>query len=285
MKHSDLRYGMKHAHPALVQTFKEAIDAGFRHLDTAECYLTRIDVGTAVEQSGIDRSEFWITDKWDQGWLMDGKVFKSRSPSGPYESIKKCLELMHLSHLNLFLIHGPYFTKETCNVTVEEAWKQMEQIYEEGLADNIGVSNFDVPLLKRVFKVCKYKPQVDQIEYHLYLQQKEIVDFCKKNDILVEAFSPLTPMFSDRVGKNRPLNDIIARLCKKYNVEPNLLLLRWVYQSGVLPLTTSSNPQRMKYTFKIFDFELEPEDFNELQRIGQTFHYRGFFENYFERKE
>ncbi len=273
---------MEHAHPILVKTFSEAIKAGFRHLDTAECYLTRVDVGVAIKKSGIDRSEFWITDKWDQGWLINGKVFKSRSPSGPYESIKKGLELMHLKHLDLFLIHGPYLTDETCSVTVEEAWKQMERIYDEGLADNIGVSNFDVPLLKRVLKICKYKPQVDQIEYHLYLQQQYILDFCRSNNILVEAFSPLTPMFSDRVGKNRPLDSLIPKLCEKYKVEPNLLLLRWVYQSGVLPLTTSSNPQRMRDTFKIFDFEIEPEDFDELQKVGQTFHYRGFFENYFE---
>ncbi|QPG74544.1 hypothetical protein FOA43_001875 [Brettanomyces nanus] len=285
MKFNKPEYSMTIENPQLTKVFIDTIGAGFNHLDTAECYLTRLEIGKAVNESGVDRSKMWITDKYDQGWVLNGILYRSNSPSGPYSSLKKGLKLMNLDYIDLFLIHGPYFMKATCNVTVEDAWLQMERLLDEGLTRNIGVSNFDIPLLKRVLKVCKYKPQVDQIEYHLYLQQEETRNFCKENDILVEGFAPLTPIIESKVGHDKPLEPVIKEMCQKYNVEANQLLLRWNYQSGVLPITTSSNIDRMKNTFKMFDFVLEKDDFDRLKEVGKRYHYRGFFNDYFERSK
>ena len=266
----------------IVKIIMDALKAGFNHLDTAESYLTRIEIGEALKRSNVDRSKLWITDKFNQGWVLDdGQVMHSSSPSGPYDSLKKGLKVMGLEYVDLFLIHGPYFTPETCDITLEEAWKQMERLQKEGLAHNIGVSNFSASSLKKLYDFAEVKPQVDQVEYHLYEQEPTLIEFCRSYDIFVEAYTPLTPMFASKVGENRPLNPVIEKLCKKYSVEPNQLLLRWVYQSGVLPITTSSKLSRMVETFKIFDFELEKVDFDLLQNVGKSFHYRHYFHNAF----
>lgn len=280
-KRTDPTLGMDIADESLVQILVNSLKAGFRHLDTAEFYLTRIEVGKAIKQSGLDRSEVWVTDKYDPGWhLDDGTVFFSNSPTGPYDSIKKGLKLMGLDSIDLFLIHGPYFGKNTSSITLKEAWKQMEQIKAEGLAKNIGVSNFDDYMLEELFQyVDKYPPQVDQVEYHLYQQEPRVIEFCKAHNMLVEGYAPLTPMFPSKVGENRPLEPVIKKLCEKYKVEPNQLLLRWVLQSGVLPITTSSNYDRMKNTFKVFDFEIDEEDFQLMKKTGEKFPFRAYFCN------
>ncbi|VEU19509.1 DEKNAAC100755 [Brettanomyces naardenensis] len=275
-KQSTPGLGMQVRDDEITNVIVSAIDSGFSHLDTAESYLTRIEVGDAVEKSGIDRSKLWITDKWDQGWVLGGQTYPSHSPSGPYESLKEGLKLLKTDHVELFLIHGPFFTKETSNITIEEAWKQMEQLVDEKLTRNIGVSNFDIEWLEKILKVCKYKPQVNQIEYHLYLQQEPVVEFCRKHEILIEGYSPLTPIRPEKFSKDvNPLKPVVEELSKKYNVDPSLLLLRWVYQSGVLPITTSSNPERQRNTFKFFDFKIDPEDFDRLKSVGQSVHFRG----------
>lgn len=282
-KWSDPKLSKDTVDETIVRIIMDALKAGFNHLDTAESYLTRIEIGEALKRSGVDRSKLWITDKYNQGWILDdGQVLRSGSPSGPYESLKKGLKMMGLKYVDLFLIHGPYFNPQTCDITLEEAWKQMERIQKEGLARNIGVSNFNASRLRKLYEIADVKPQVDQVEYHLYEQEPDLIEFCKDHDIFVEAYTPLTPMFASKVGENRPLNPIIDKLCYKYHVEPNQLLLRWVYQSGVLPITTSSKLSRMTETFKIFDFELEKTDFDLLQKVGKSFHYRHYFRNIFE---
>ncbi|KAH3664196.1 hypothetical protein OGAPHI_004547 [Ogataea philodendri] len=253
---------------------------GFTHLDTAEVYTTRVEIGQAIKDSKIPRDKLWVTDKWNQGW---GER-RSESPSGPYESLTKGLKLLGLDYVDLFLIHAPFFDGKGSDVTVEEAWKQMEQLVDEGKARNIGVSNFDEPILKKILAVSKYKPQVNQIEHHAYLQNQSpgIVDFCKKNEILVEAFSPLTPIVPAKV-KEGPLDPILAELSSKYGVNSGLILLRWVYQNGILPITTSTNKERLVETVKVWDFELEPADVEKITTASKDFHFRGFFKDYFEK--
>ncbi|ESW96154.1 hypothetical protein KL918_000102 [Ogataea parapolymorpha] len=267
---------------SLVDIIKFALTEGkFTHLDTAEVYTTRIEVGKAIAESGVPRNKLWITDKWNQGW---GGRHRSTTPSGPYESLVKGLELMKIDYVDLFLIHAPFFGEDANEVTVEEAWRQMERLVDEGKARNIGVSNFDVPVLQKILAFCKYKPQVNQIEYNPYLQEQSpgIVEFCKRNEILVEAFSPLTPIVPTKVTEG-PLDPVLKELESKYGVTNTLLLLRWVYQTGILPITTSTNKERLKDITKVWEFELEPSDVEKISAAGKKFHYRGFFQDYFEK--
>lgn len=259
----------------LVNIVTNALNAGFTHIDTAECYLTRVEIGEVLKRTGADRSKLWITDKWDTGWKLPDRLVASHSPKGPYSSLKKGLALTGLDQVDLFLIHAPFFGKGLHDIDLKEAWRQMEQIKEEGLARHIGVSNFGLDKLKEVLGLAqKYKAEVNQIEWHMYAQCPELLEFCKENGVLVEGFAPLRPLNTAAVGTGRPLEPVIEELCKKYNVEPNQLLLRASYQSGVLPITTSANFERMKGTFKMFEFELTPEDLAKLKAAGEKYSYR-----------
>lgn len=265
----------------IVKVLTDAINAGYRHLDGAEAYTTRLELATAVKRSGIPRDQFWITDKFDAGWPAINRP--SPSPSGPKESIEKGLKIFDTEYYDLFLIHSQFF--ELLDISIAEAWKQLEDCYEKGLVKNIGVSNFDVEHLEEIMKVAKYKPQVNQIEYHLYLQNQSegIFDYCYKNDILIEAYCPLTPILEHRINdENHPLKPIIQSLSEKYNVTANVLILRWVYQSGAIPITTSSNFERMKEYLTIFDFELSTDDFNLLKETGSTYKVRNMFAEHFD---
>ncbi|ODQ45886.1 hypothetical protein PICMEDRAFT_17144 [Pichia membranifaciens NRRL Y-2026] len=267
----------------IVDVLSNAIKAGFTHLDGAETYTTRGELALAVRNSGVPREQLWITDKFDQGWPHYDR--KSPSPSGPRESVLKGLETFQMEYYDLFLIHAQFFREDLVGLSIVEAWQQLEQCYEEGLVKNIGVSNFDVQHLQQIVDAAKYKPQVNQIEYNLYLQNQTegIADYCRKHEIQLEAYCPLTPILDARINdENHPLKPVIREMADKYNVSPNILALRWVYQSGVIPITTSSNFERMKQTFQIFDFELSEKDFNTLKSIGQTYTVRTHFNQYFD---
>lgn len=267
----------------LIKIFSNAIKAGFSHLDCAETYTTRRELSIAIQNSGFKRQDFWITDKYDQGWSVHNRP--SPSPSGPRESILKGLKIFNTNYYDLFLLHSPFYEPGMVDITLKEAWKQLEECFEQGLVKNIGVSNFDVKNLEYIMSFAKYKPQVNQIEYNLYLQDQSegITDYCKKNNIQLQAYCALTPILDSKIkDENHPLKPIIKEMCKKYNVEPNILVLRWVYQSGVIAITTSSNFERMKNTFKVFDFELSNEDFELLKKIGKTYKVRTRFVSYFE---
>lgn len=268
----------------IVDVISDAIRSGFRHLDCAEAYTTRPEMARAIELSGIPRDQLWITDKYDQGWPSVNRV--SLSPNGPKESIEKGLKIFNIDNFDLFLIHGQFFDQELVNISMLDAWRQLEDCYEKGLVKNIGVSNFDVEHLEQIMKIAKYKPQVLQIEYHLYLQNQSenIFQYCKDNNILIEAYCPLTPILENRINdENHPLKPIIKQMATKYDVEPSAIVLRWIYQSGVIPITTSSNFERMKKTFDIFNFELSDDDFQTLKDVGNSYKCRVYFGETFDK--
>lgn len=189
----------------LVEQVKDAIDAGFNHIDTAEAYCTHEEVGKALADYKSSREKIWVTDKYHpNSWAK-------RKCTGPIESIRLALKTMDLEYLDLYMLHRPDITKENAGIELEEAWRQMEQIFEEGLARNIGVSNFSVSSLEKIKSFCKYLPMVNQIEFNPYLQEQSpgILEYCQNNDIIVEAYSPLSPLFRARPG---PLDDILPGL-------------------------------------------------------------------------
>lgn len=247
----------------LIEGTKAAILAGFTHIDTAEAYSTHYEVGQGIKKSGVPRSQLFVTDKYSPGSPGTQKT------SGPYETLQNALRTLELDYVDLYLLHTPRITPETIGITLEEAWLQVENIFKDGLAKNVGVSNFSVEYLERINKVATVvKPQVNQIEFHAYLQGQSprILEFAKEHDILIEAYSPLAPLFRARPG---PLDDILPELEKKYAKNESQILLRWVYQQGILPLTTSSKVERLIDALNIFTFELDQEDFDKITKLGK----------------
>ncbi|CCH42265.1 Aldo-keto reductase family 1 member [Wickerhamomyces ciferrii] len=256
----------------LSSAISQALKVGVNHIDTAEIYTTHIEVAHGIKQSGIDRSNIWITDKYSPGF---GK-FKAPSKT-PYEAIQTAVKELEVDYIDLYLIHAQFFDLEnTHGVTIEQAWKDLEKAYEEGLVKNIGLSNFDVENTERILKIAKHKPSVLQIEFHPYLfnQSPGIVEFAQKNDILIEAYGPLTPLFRATDG---PLAPVTKELATKYGKTEAQILLRWVYQQGVLPITTSSNEERIRDALNIFSFDLSKEDEELIKETGSKYFFRGFF--------
>lgn len=266
----------------LVEVLKNAIDAGFTHLDTAEVYTTQGEMALAIKESQVKRENLWICDKADSGWP---EVDKKCISSGPKESCQRGLEIFGFEYFDQYLIHSPFFREDLIPISIEEAWMEMEELYLAGKCHVIGVCNFNVEELERIMKIAKVKPQVNQIEYHLYLQDQSegIIDYCKANDILVEAFAPLTPILDSKVGiENHPLKSVIKEMAEKYNVQESSICLRWIYQSGVLPVTTTSNRHRMDQAFEMFTFKLSDDDFNLLKETGSKLKVRTMFKKMFD---
>lgn len=251
----------------LVNMLKLAVKHGFVHLDTAECYTTRRDVGEALKQINLPRDELWITDKYH----CTGKDGMGNS-RGPYGSLKEGLKLMGIDYVDLFLVHTCYFNEA---YPIEKIWPEMERLKDEGLAHHIGVSNFDVTTLRKVLKLARHKPEVCQIEFHPYLQNQStgIINFLKSNNILVEAYAPLAPLSR---AKDGPLNEVLEKLSKKYGRSTTQILLKWVHQQGIVTLTTTSKESRMDDILDVFDFSLSPEDAKLISDTGNSYFFRAF---------
>lgn len=251
----------------LVDTLEKAVKHGFIHLDTAECYTTRRDVGVALKEINIPRKKLWITDKYHPT-----SKDKDGNPRGPYGSLKEGLEYMGIDYVDLFLVHTANFSDA---YPLEKVWPEMEKLLDEGLAHHIGVSNFDVPTIKKVLKIAKHKPEVCQIEFHAYLQDQSpgIVKFLKQNGILIEAYAPLSPLTRDTTG---PINAVVEKLAKKYGRTTTQILLKWIHQQGIVTITTTTKSSRMDDIMKVFDLELSPEDMKLITDTGNSHFYRGF---------
>lgn len=156
----------------------------------------------------------------------------------------------------------------------------MGRLLKEGHVKNIGVSNLTVDDLKEILEVATIKPQVNQIEFHPYLlnQTPEMKKFNDDNSIFTVAFSPLVPILKAKPG---PLDDTLVLLAEKYGKTETQIILRWVYQNGVLPVTTSSEKERLQHALDIFQFELEKEDMNKITELGKKKIFRGAIQSFF----
>ncbi|MBN2174644.1 MAG: aldo/keto reductase [Bacteroidales bacterium] len=221
-----------------------ALANGYRSIDTASFYRNEKGVGDAVRLSKIPREDIFITSKlWnsEQGYKNTYKAFESS------------LEKLQVSYLDLYLIHWPGGKKSV------DSWKAMEELYKEGKIRSIGVSNFLVKHLKEFLPECRIRPAVNQVEFHPWLVQPELLVFCKENKIQPEAWSPIM--------KGR-VNDIpvLKTIAEKYRKSPVQVVLRWDIQMGVITIPKSVKPERITSNAGIFDFEL---DENEMALISQ----------------
>lgn len=271
----------------LVDQLLLALKNGFYHIDTAEIYTTHKEVGAAVKRSGIPREDLWITTKYNPGFGSSQAM--SASPSA---SIETALKELETDYIDLFLVHSPFFSPETTHgYSHREVWDALVQAKKDGKVRHIGVSNHTAKHIEDIFGFVdpEFYPQVNQIEFHPYLQDqsKGIVEFCQKHDILVEAYSPLAPL--SRVNKDgeahidNPLEKLLPGLTEKYNKTPSQILLRYTLQRGILPITTSSKEERIKESLSVYDFKLSDEDVEKINETG-SFHFRAFFKEQFEGK-
>ena len=224
---------------------KCALDAGYRHIDTAAIYRNEESVGAAVRESGIDRKEIFVTSKvWN----------KCRGYDMVMSAFERTMSKLGLEYLDLYLIHWPAVAKHYDNwkeVNLD-TWRGLTELYKSGKVKAIGVSNF-LPHHLEVLMETEVAPMIDQIEFHPGFMQKETVDFCKKNGITVEAWSPL--------GTGKMLtNETLMSIAAKYNKSVAQLCIRWCVQHGILPLPKSVTPSRIAENADVFDFVISDED-------------------------
>lgn len=232
-----------------IKAVKCAIENGYRHIDTAASYGNEQSVGVAIEEAlaecNIKREELFITSKvWNT----------ERGYEKTIEAFEKTLKDLRLEYLDLYLIHWPANAKqfENWNEIDLDTWRAMTDLYKEGKIKAIGVSNFLEHHLKSLL-YTEIKPMVNQIEFHPGMMQKETVDFCVANNIVVEAWSPL--------GTGRMLsNDVLIKIAKKYNRSVAQICIRWALQNKMVPLPKSITPSRIIENTKVFDFEIEELD-------------------------
>ena len=262
------KYGVNSLDAKLVEGVEIALASGFTHLDGAEVYNTDRETGEGIRKSGVDRSSLFITDKYFAGDLS----YRARSTeANPYAALDASLTRYGIDYVDLYLLHAPFIKKETHGFDLAEAWGYLEKAKDDGKARAIGISNFTVEDIETILNLNpKYVPQVHQIEYNAYLQNQTpgIVDFNKKHGILTEAYSPLAPLYKGE--PDDALIKYVEEIGTKYNKNSGQVLLRWVLQNGILPITTSSKVDRLKQYLDVFDFALTDEELAKISQLGET---------------
>lgn len=237
--------------PELVSAVREAITQGYRSVDTAAIYANEEGVGHGIreglEAAGIERGDLFITSKVWNSELGYESTLKAYD-----ESLRK----LGLEYLDLYLIHWPVEGK------FKEAWRALETLYKAGRVKAIGVSNFQIHHLEELMKDAEIKPMVNQVEYHPRLTQLELIAFCKKHDIQLEAWSPL---MQGQLLEHKTLQEIATRHGKSVAQ----IIIRWDLQNGVVTIPKSIKAHRIAENADVFDFELSPEDMQLISGLNQ----------------
>ena len=229
-----------------VRSVAAAIEAGYRHIDTAQAYGNEESVGKGIRESGIDRKDLFVTTKlWNSNhsYKLTMRTFE--------ESMNK----LGLDYLDLFLIHwpNPIAFRDHWQEANAESWKAMEELYEAGKIRAIGVSNFRPHHIEEILKTAKVAPMVNQIRLCPGDTQDETVDWCREHGMVLEAYSPLG------IGQIFEVPEM-QKLAEKYHRSIAQVCIRWSLQRGYLPLPKSVTPSRIQENLKVFDFELSDED-------------------------
>jgi methylglyoxal/glyoxal reductase len=229
------------------QAVRHAIAAGYRHIDTAALYANERGVGQAIAESGISRKDIFVTSKvWNSDQGFDNTL----------RAFDKSMNLLGFEYLDLYLVHWPVKGKFI------DTWKALEKIYADGRVRAIGVSNFIQHHLEALLPHCNEIPMVNQMEFHPYLVQQDLINYCHTRNIRYEAWSPLAQ------GKIFSMLQIRS-LAVKYRKDAAQLVLRWNLQKGVVTIPKSVHKERIISNAQIFDFEISSEDMSTIDRLDR----------------
>ncbi len=224
----------------------DAIDTGYRLIDTAASYLNEIAVGNAIRKSGIAREDLFVTTKL---WVQDTGYEKTKL------AFEKSLNKLQLDYLDLYLIHQPYGD-------VHGSWRAMAELHKKGKVRAIGVSNFHPDRVMDLITFNEIVPMVNQVETHPFNQQIETQKFLTENGVQIESWGPFAE------GRNNLFqNEILTRIGTKCKKSVAQVVLRWLTQRGVIAIPKSVRKERMAENFNVFDFELSTEDMEAIATL------------------
>lgn len=257
----------------------EALRCGYRHIDCAYIYKNEKEVGQALDYAFrygiVSRDEIFVTSKL---WNAD------HAPARVEAAINRSLSNLQLKYLDLYLIHWPVALTEGTDfperadefidiqeVALADTWKAMAALKDKSLTRHIGVSNFNIPKINDLIAKTKLKPEVNQVEMHPYLQQKELVDFCHENKIIVTAYSPLgSGNIADKVGKIQDDSTIVS-IAAKHNATPSQVILAWGIRRGVVVIPKSVNADRIKENIGTLNLKLSTAEMLEINALDKNF--------------
>lgn len=231
-----------------VSNIRQALQAGYRHIDTASAYKNEIYIGQAIKESNLPREEIFVTSKvWKDSMGYEDTI----------KSFNNSLHNLGLDYIDLFLIHWPRNNDEKLNI---DTWKALEDLYKQKKVIAIGLSNFLKHHLEIILNNCEIVPMVDQLEFHPGLTRRETLNFCKEKNIVVEAWAPL--------GKGKMLqNEDLVRISNKYNKSVAQICIKWCLQNDVVPLPKTTNWNRMLENKDVFDFTISDEDMKFINNM------------------
>ena len=233
------------------EAVSNALEIGYRHIDTAEMYGNEKEVGEAVRASGLDRGDIFVTSKLNNAF---------HEPQDAREAFDTTLSDLGFDYVDLFLIHWPLPTLYDGDFV--STWKTLEEFHRDGRARSIGVSNFQIEHLRSLAAETDTVPAVNQIEVHPYFTNDAVRGYGQEHEIATEAWSP--------IAQGGVLEDsTITQIAEKVGKTPAQVVLRWHIQRGDIVFPKSVTPSRMKENFELFDFELEPDDVDEISALDQ----------------
>jgi diketogulonate reductase-like aldo/keto reductase len=235
------------------QAIAFALEIGYRHLDTAQSYRNEAQVGQAVIESGIPREEIFITTKVDNP--MQGAEKSARA-------LEESLEKLQTDYVDLYLIHWPdvrHFDRSL------ETWETLIKLQEQGKTKAIGVSNYTIKLIQQTIDSSSVIPAVNQVEFHPFLVQKDLLQYCRDQGVQLESYSPLA-------RAKRSDNPLLQRLADKYGKTPEQVILAWHLAHDLVTIPRSGNPDHIQANAEIFDIPLTPEEVDQID--GLDTHYR-----------
>lgn len=244
----------------VAEVIAEAVQVGYRHLDTASVYGNERSVGRAVKASGVARDELFVTTKaWNTEYGYDN-ILRA------FDNSQRRLDI---EHIDLYLLHWPDPTQIT------ESWRAMERLLQEESVRAIGVSNFRTTDLRLVLESANVPPACNQIEIHPYFTQPDVRLVCQQRDIQLVSYSPLgTGSWSDVPTSSKPVADpLIRQIAERYEVTPAQVILRWNLQHGWVPIPKSENKGRMRENIDLEGFALNEEEMTRIDALdtGQRF--------------
>lgn len=224
----------------------EAIDCGYRLIDTAASYMNEAAVGNAIKKSGVPREELFITTKV---WVQDVGYEKTKA------AFQKSLDLLQLDYLDLYLLHQPYGD-------IFGSWRAMQELYTEGKIRAIGVANFHPDRVMDLIINSGFTPAINQIETHPFHQQITTQSFLEDNNVQMQSWGPFAE------GKNNIFNnDLLISIGNKHDKSVAQIILRWLIQRNIVAIPKSVRKERMLENFNIFDFELSGDDMQMIQTL------------------